>query len=114
VAPFVLDGPINRAAFEALQQRLWVSHLEPQHSIPDLRRKMVTRAERLADFTTDADPASQALVEVLCADHVGTYLLPFLCRRTPEGFRNERTGELIERRIVGWREPKPKAAARPR
>jgi hypothetical protein len=52
---------------------------------------MVTRAERLADFTTDADPASQALVEVLCEDHVGTYLLPFLCRRTPEGFRNEQT-----------------------
>jgi hypothetical protein len=75
---------------------------------------MVTRAERLAAFTTDADPASQALVEVLCEDHVGTYLLPFLCRHTPEGFRNERTGELIERRIVGWREPKPKAAARPR
>ena len=46
---------------------------------------------------------------MLCEDHVGTYLLPFLCRCTPEGFRNERTGELIERRIVGWREPKPKA-----
>ena len=75
---------------------------------------MVTRAERLADFTTDADPASQALVEVLCEDHVGTYLLPFLCRLTPDGFRNEQTGELIERRVVGWREPKPKAPARPR
>jgi hypothetical protein len=75
---------------------------------------MVTRAERLTDFTTDADPASQALVEVLCEDHVGTYLLPFLCRCTPEGFRNERTGELIEGCVVGWREPKPKAAARPR
>ena len=69
---------------------------------------MVTRAERLADFTTGtADPASQALVEVLCEDHVGTFLLPFLCRCTPEGFRNERTRELIEGRVVGWREPKP-------
>jgi hypothetical protein len=69
---------------------------------------MVTRAERLANFTTDADPASQTLVEVLCEDHVGTYLLPFLCRLTPEGLRNERTGESIEGRVVGWREPKLK------
>jgi len=75
---------------------------------------MITCADRLAGLMTDFDPVLESLVEVLCEDHVGTYLLPFLCRRTPEGFRNERTGELIERRIVGWREPKPKAAARPR
>jgi hypothetical protein len=49
----------------------------------------------------------QALVEVLCEDHVGTYLLPFLCRRTPEGFRNARTGALIEGRVIGWRERMP-------
>jgi 4a-hydroxytetrahydrobiopterin dehydratase len=73
---------------------------------------MVTRAERVADFTTDADPASQTLVEVLCEDHVGTYLLPFLCRLTPEGFRNARTGELIEGRVVGWRERTPVMASR--
>ncbi len=53
---------------------------------------MVTRTERLSDFTTDADPAPDSLVEVLCEDHVGTYLLPFLCRTTPDNFRNERTG----------------------
>jgi hypothetical protein len=47
---------------------------------------------------------------VLCEDHVGTYRLPWLCRSlcrsAPEGLRNERTGELIEGRVIGWREPK--------
>jgi len=57
---------------------------------------MITRAERLADFTTDAGPALQALVEVHCEDHVGTYLLPFLCRLAPEGFRNARTGDISD------------------
>ncbi len=66
---------------------------------------MVTRAERLRDFTTDADPPVGSLVEVLCEDHIGTYQLPFLCRSTPEGLRNERTGELIEGYVIGWREP---------
>ena len=64
---------------------------------------MVTRAERVADFTTDADPASQALVEVLCEDHVGTYVLPFLCRRYEQSWRNMRTGEVIEADVIGWR-----------
>ena len=69
-------------------------------------REMVTRAERLCDFITDTDPPHEGTVEVLCEDHVGTFLLPFLCRNTPEGLRNERTGDLIEGRVVGWREPK--------
>jgi hypothetical protein len=42
------------------------------------------------------------LVEVLCEDHVGTYLLPFPCRSTPEGLRN---AELLQVRAVGWRRP---------
>ena len=67
---------------------------------------MVTRAERLQDFITEADPPFGSVVEVLCEDHVGTYRLPWFCRSTPEGFRNERTGELIEGRVIGWWEPK--------
>ena len=67
---------------------------------------MVTRAERLQHFTTDADPPIGSVVEVLCEYHVGSYRLCWLCRSTPEGLRNERKGELTEGRVIGWREPK--------
>ena len=67
---------------------------------------MVSRAKRLGHFITDAEPPFGSVVEVLCEDHVGTYRLPWLCRSTPEGLRSERTGELIEGRVIGWREPK--------
>jgi len=66
---------------------------------------MPTRATRLDKFITKAAPESDSLVELLCEDHIGTYLLPFLCRNTAEGFRNTITGELIQVRVVGWREP---------
>jgi hypothetical protein len=66
---------------------------------------MVTRATRLDGFITDGAPALDTLVELLCEDHVGTYLLPYPCRSTSEGFRNERTRELIQGWVVGWREP---------
>src|SRR4051812_10648417 len=49
---------------------------------------MVTPADCLAAFTTDVDPAPESLVEVLCEDHVGTYLLPFLCRSMSAGRPN--------------------------
>ena len=64
---------------------------------------MATRSARLQEFITDLAPPPDILVELLCEDHVGTYLLPYPCRRTADGFRNERTGELIQGRIVGWR-----------
>jgi len=67
---------------------------------------LATRATRLDEFITDAMPDADMLVELLCEDHVGTYLLPFLCRSTPEGYWNEETGELITGSVAGWREPK--------
>jgi hypothetical protein len=70
------------------------------------KTSVVTRAERLRHFITNADPPIGSVVEVLCEDHIGTYRPPWLCRSTPEGLRHERTGELIEGRVIGWREPK--------
>jgi hypothetical protein len=65
---------------------------------------MVTRSERLGDFVTDRDPAPDISVELLCEDHVGTYVLPFLCRREDAAWLNGKTGEPIEAVVVGWRE----------
>jgi hypothetical protein len=65
---------------------------------------MVTRSERLNDFVRDRDPAPDAWVELLCEDHVGTYLIPFPCRRESDAWRNARTGESIEAIVIGWRE----------
>jgi hypothetical protein len=71
---------------------------------------MPNRSARLADFITDGAPAPDTLVELLCEDHVGTYLLPYPCRSTAEGFRNERTGDFIQGWVVGWREPRSRDA----
>jgi hypothetical protein len=65
---------------------------------------VVTRSERLDDFVTDRDPPSDLSVELLCQDHVGTYVIPFLCQRADDVWRNEQTGETIEANVVGWRE----------
>jgi hypothetical protein len=40
------------------------------------KTSVVTRAERLRPFITDADPPIGSVVEVLCEDHVGTYRPP--------------------------------------
>lgn len=65
---------------------------------------MVTRITRLKDFTTSGYPDSGLPVQVLAEDHVGTYILPFLCERINGEWRNEATGEAVEASIVGWRE----------
>jgi hypothetical protein len=72
---------------------------------------MVTRSARLDGFITDVAPLPDAVVELLCEDHVGTYLLPYPCRGTAEGFRNEYSGELIEAHVVGWRAPQERSSA---
>jgi hypothetical protein len=65
---------------------------------------MVTRSERLNDFIRDRDPAPDMWVELLCEDHVGTYVIPFPCRRADGAWYNAHTGELIDADVAGWRE----------
>jgi hypothetical protein len=65
---------------------------------------MATRNERLSEFVTDCDPPPELSVELLCEDHVGTYVVPFPCRRQNGAWLNGATGEPIEAHVVGWRE----------
>ena len=39
---------------------------------------MVTRQERIDAFTHQGVPPANQPLEVLCEDHVGTYVIPFL------------------------------------
>lgn len=64
---------------------------------------MATRAARLAGFESVIAPGSDAILELLCEDHNGTYLLPFPCRMTDGEWHNLRSGERIEARAIGWR-----------
>ena len=64
---------------------------------------MGNRKYRLSEFITDRDPPSDLAVQVICEDHVGTYLLPFLCKRDPQSWRNMGTGKVIEADVIGWR-----------
>src|SRR5258707_1229221 len=40
---------------------------------------MVTRQQRLNDFESNGQPPAGELMELLCEDHNGTYVLPFPC-----------------------------------
>jgi hypothetical protein len=64
---------------------------------------MVTRPARLAAFTIDEEPPPGEVVELLCEDHCGTYLLPFPCRRSRCTWRNEQTDQEVEATVLGWR-----------
>ena len=64
---------------------------------------MTTRDQRLAEFTTKGEPLLDLDVELLCEDHIGTYLLPFPCRRNEGGWLNTWTGEKVQGKIIGWR-----------
>jgi hypothetical protein len=39
---------------------------------------MVTRQQRLDDFDSAGEPPADEPMELLCEDHNGTYVLPFL------------------------------------
>jgi hypothetical protein len=65
---------------------------------------MATRQQRLDAFIHEGEPPADRLLEVLCEDHVGTYVVPFLCRWSGADWRNAATGARIEATIIGWRE----------
>jgi hypothetical protein len=64
---------------------------------------MATRQQRLDDFAHDGDPPLDLPLELLCEDHVGTYVIPFLCRWTSGDWQSVETGERIQATVIGWR-----------
>ena len=65
---------------------------------------MVTRRSRLDEFVTGHHPTADLPVQLLCEDHVGSYVIPFPCQYTAGEWVNTATGEGIQGAVVGWRE----------
>lgn len=65
---------------------------------------MATRQHRLAEFANAGEPPSGQLFELLCEDHIGTYVIPFLCRWNAGAWQSIETGEPIQAAVVGWRQ----------
>ncbi len=64
---------------------------------------MATKQQRLDAFTHDGLPQADQPFELLCEDHVGTYVVPFLCRWSGEHWQSVETGERIQVTVLGWR-----------
>jgi len=64
---------------------------------------MATRQQRIEAFTHEGDPPTDQPLELLCEDHVGTYVIPFLCRSSGGVWHNADTGSRIEATVIGWR-----------
>jgi hypothetical protein len=77
---------------------------EASGDLAGIRSFMVTRNDRLAQFIVDRDAPDGLAVEALCQDHVGTYVLPFPCRRADAAWYNDVTGAALDCDVIGWRE----------
>jgi hypothetical protein len=98
------DTPIGKSVYSHKTVSIKLKVILLQNSVCSQGNYiLVTRAVRIAEFTTDKEPEHDIALELLCQDHVGTYALPFPCRRVTGHWRNQRTGQLIEVAIVGWR-----------
>jgi hypothetical protein len=64
---------------------------------------MATRQQRLDDFLSDGEPSAGELMELLCEDHNGTYVLPFRCLWVDGTWRSIRSDHRIEATVIGWR-----------
>lgn len=65
---------------------------------------MATRQERIDAFTHEGVPPADRPLELLCEDHVGTYVIPFLCQWNNGAWQSVNAGVQIQATVVGWRE----------
>ena len=66
---------------------------------------MATRQARIDAFSHEGTPAADQPHELLCEDHVGTYVIPFLCRWCNGTWQSFDSDNRIEATVVGWRAP---------
>jgi hypothetical protein len=62
---------------------------------------MATRQQRLDDFDPDGEPPAEELMELLCEDHNGAYVLPFPCLWVDGTWRSIRSDHRIEANVIG-------------
>jgi hypothetical protein len=55
------------------------------------RTKLTTRQERIDDFIHEGSPPNDQPLQMLCEDHVGTYVIPFPCRWRDGLWENAKT-----------------------
>ena len=73
-----------------------------QYPVIGERMKLTTRRERIDDFIAGSPPNNQPL-QILCEDHVGTYVNSIPCRWRDGLWENAKTSRRIEATVVGWR-----------
>jgi hypothetical protein len=64
---------------------------------------MATRQARIDASIHDGLPPADQQLELLCEDHVGTYVIPLLCRWSGGRWQSVDTSNPIEATVVGWR-----------
>ncbi len=64
---------------------------------------MASRQARIDTFIHEGMPPADQSLELLCEDHVGTYVIPFLCRWTGAAWQSVETDKPIEATVIGWR-----------
>jgi hypothetical protein len=62
---------------------------------------MTTRQERMDAFVHEGMPPTDQPLKILCEDHVGTYVIPFLCRWHDGVWRSVKTDSPIEAAVIG-------------
>ena len=67
------------------------------------RTKLTTCQERIDDFIHEGSPPNDQPLQILCEDHVGTYVILFPCRWRDGIWENAKTSRSIEATVVGWR-----------
>jgi hypothetical protein len=64
---------------------------------------LVTRQERIDDFIQEGSPPNDVPLQILCEDHVGTYVIPFPCPWRAAIWESAKTSRRVEATVVGWR-----------